>query len=81
MATEPNDAAMPLSYEYESREGTERDTEYGLTKREYFAAMAMQALITGTWACPLDAQGPIAPERNAKMAIEYADALINQLDK
>lgn len=44
---------------------------YGLTKREYFAAMAMQALDIG--ACP--------PENAALYAVTYADALIAELNK
>jgi hypothetical protein len=47
----------------------------GLTKREYFAAMAMQAIISSP-------QGyECGYEETADYAIEHADALINQLNK
>ena len=47
----------------------------GLTKREYFAAMAMQAIISSP-------QGhEYGYEETADYAIEHADALINQLNK
>jgi hypothetical protein len=44
----------------------------GMTKREYFAALAMQSLLTSTFA---------NPEEAAKQAVEAADALIEQLNK
>lgn len=44
----------------------------GLTKREYFAAMAMQGFIS-TWA------GDPCPEEHAIDAVKYADALIKAL--
>lgn len=51
----------------------------GLTKREYFAAMAMQGLL----ACPL-----YSPKNNASMitsltteSIQYADAILSELEK
>ena len=47
----------------------------GLTKREYFAAMAMQAMISIR-----DRNDPFADyDIIAVEAIEYADALINEL--
>lgn len=46
----------------------------GLTKREYFAAMAMQGLIAGAeYAVPLI--------ELAEQSVEIADALINELNK
>ena len=48
--------------------------EYGLTKREYFAAMAMQALVSNhsinTSHCTL-----------AREAVSAADALLEELEK
>ena len=50
----------------------------GLTKRELFAAMAMQGLA----AVPLQGGTPIyAVKSDAKRAVEYADALIVELAK
>jgi hypothetical protein len=43
--------------------------------KEYFAAVALQGILAGTWAI---SQG-IAPEAAAKKAVEYADALICEL--
>jgi len=45
---------------------------YGLTKREYFAAMAMQGLL---------ALGGVVYQSPVKSAVEYADALIEELNK
>ncbi|NJN89438.1 MAG: hypothetical protein HC840_13070 [Leptolyngbyaceae cyanobacterium RM2_2_4] len=50
------------------------DCSDGLTKREYFAAMAMQGLLAR------DVAG-IGAEANAKAAVEQADALINWLNR
>jgi hypothetical protein len=43
------------------------ETNYGLTKREYFAAMAMQGLLAYKY---------VAADITAKVAVEYADALL-----
>ena len=47
--------------------------EYGLSKREYFAAMVLQGL----------ASRPGSPEfeHESKQAVQYADALIKELEK
>lgn len=63
----PNDTAFPLKNEPNS------DDYLGLSKREYFAVMAMQALLaTNAF------NG--APKSIAKYAIEYADHLIDALN-
>lgn len=50
--------------------------ESGLTKREYFAAMAMQAF------CSHPVMGEHAePDEIAATAVEQADALIDELNK
>lgn len=48
----------------------------GLTKREYFAAMAMQALLTSSYQC-------ISPSEPSlgKWSVEAADALIKALNE
>lgn len=63
-----------------------QDTSYGLTKREQFAAMAMQGLLsnsggviqsnrmTGFYWCNTDAKGM------AGLAVECADALLKELE-
>ena len=52
------------------------DADYidgGLTKREYFAVLAMQGLLSG--------EGINDPETVAKNAVAYADALLGVLVK
>jgi hypothetical protein len=46
----------------------------GLSKREYFAAMAMQGLLT-------DSESPNSREEFAGYAVKLADALIEELSK
>lgn len=50
----------------------------GLTKREYFAAIAMQGLIAG---CYSGNNIGFTPYGNCVAAVEYANALINELNK
>lgn len=79
MKTEPNDSAFARAAVYgveEGRLGVCEDGYPGLTKREYFAAMALQGIISNTKALSHD----IFPV-SAKVAIEYADALIAELNK
>lgn len=45
---------------------------YGLTKREYFAAMALQGSVASGFQC--------SNEKHAQAAIELADALIQALN-
>lgn len=49
-------------------------THYGLTKREYFAAMAMQGLLAKE-------ERTGSREDFASDAVKYADALLNELAK
>lgn len=65
----PNDFAFPavLSENYESYDP-------GLTKREYFAAMAMQGFLSGP-------DGSDDADLTAKQARLHADALIAELNK
>jgi hypothetical protein len=68
--------AMPLAREVSDRFQDGYFDETGLTKREYFAAMAMQGLasaLNGTWL--RDRQ------YTAEMAVLYADALLAELEK
>lgn len=48
----------------------------GLTKREYFAAMAMQGMIASNPGIQIK-----YPEKMAKIAVNYADHLIEELNK
>lgn len=49
----------------------------GLSKRELFAAMAMQALVTGL----VSKTAPMSPEDIAQNAVFLADALIDKLQE
>jgi len=48
--------------------------QFGLTKRELFAAMAMQGFVTGV-------DGPEYPRTCAQTAVQFADALLAELAK
>lgn len=71
METRGIDNAFPL--------GSEEMTvsELGLTKREYFAARAMQGFLASYSGAMQDP----SPENVANKSLDYADALINQLNK
>lgn len=61
------------------------DISFGLTKREYFAAMAMQGVIHEKHHFYLYADGETqelnSPETYSKLAVAIADALIAELNK
>ena len=50
---------------------------YGITKRELFAAMAMQGMI----ASESESEGLYRPETAATRAVKFADALLKELAK
>ncbi len=65
--------------EFKSREGTHVYAEIGVTIRDYFAAKAMQALMS---ACDSDGKWTGAvPDYVAKLAYETADAMLEARDK
>ena len=53
--------------------------EIGLTKREYFAGLAMQGLIAGRWACPDNVPNDV--ETIVEQAVIHADRLLEKLEK
>ena len=53
----------------------------GLTKREYFAALAMQGTISASNNCSPDLMDTKRAQSHAKAAVMLADALIAELDK
>ena len=71
---QPNDPAFPKPA-WSEAEGTWFE---GLTKREYFAAMAMGAAMQYASG---DGRYKMKAEDFAKSAIAYADALIKELSK
>jgi len=69
--TRPNDAAH-ASTEWCIDTGEPSYNNPGLTKREYFAAMALQGFLASN----------AAPERrNVRIAVELADMLVAELNK
>ena len=85
MKTEPNDSVTPQTktvttrLPYQPAPTTEKVTTSGLTKREYFAAMAMQGLMANP---NVVVQRDEKDEKSFIMACtKAADALIKQLNK
>lgn len=72
MNTNANDTAFPLIEEDENK--VQRSVSQGLTKREYFAGLAMQGLCAG-----LTGNEKVATL--APLAVSIADALISELNK
>lgn len=71
-AVQGNDMAFPVL----DRQQTPNDTtQLGLTKREYFAAMAMQGFIAS-----FVGDASPQPARTAEAAVAYADALLKRLE-
>ena len=79
--TNANESAMPLSeFAYNMQYSS------GLTKREYFAAMAMQGLCATFSGSPnaerqAEKVGKTLSETMAIYAVDVADALINALNE
>ena len=55
------------------RSGQIGPTEYGLTKREWYAGMALQGILQLLGSVAVDFGGP---ERTAKMSYDVADAML-----
>jgi vacuolar-type H+-ATPase catalytic subunit A/Vma1 len=66
MNTNPNDSAFPV-------DSGEMGMTEGLTKREYFAAMAMQGILSSS--------ADRGTSAVAKNAVEFADALMEKLNQ
>lgn len=78
MKCDPNDPARPLRYMVERHGDGEMvigEQFSGLTKREHFAALMMQGLISGSWL------SGSTPATVAKLALACADDLITELNK
>ena len=68
--------AMPIQFEYQESENTTQvELWRGLTKREHFAAMAMQGMLANDLHCQYE------DEKVARCAVSVADALLLELDK
>lgn len=70
-----NEPAMPIQYEEEYGDHGRKYNKIfeGLTKREHFAAMAMQGLIAAKY----DFDTPAV----AEWSVKFADSLIEELNK
>lgn len=71
-----NNPAFPTSVQRGQNGDYWTEDEGGLTKRELFAAMAMQGICGDAIAGPHH-----VPPNTAKLAVEYADALLAELAK
>lgn len=67
--------AFPSHFEYSAKWGGDAIQEQGLSKREYFAGLAMQGLLANSTIN----QGYSSCLDWARSAVEFADALIEQL--
>jgi len=73
MGTLPNDPIANFTYDVANEFGhVYQGMNYGLTKREYFAAMAMQGMMASLHT-PIDGFA-------AQMSVEMADQLIKALN-
>lgn len=76
MKTRQNDLAMPVFQPYLHPDNDPGTFHTGLTKREYFAAMAMQGILSNPTGGN-DRDGDLI----ARSAVAMADRLINELNK
>jgi len=72
MKTEGNDLMHP--FEETDTGGNHYHTHYGLTKREYFAVMAMQGMMSYV-------NTPMPPSEICEEAVRLSGALIEALNK
>lgn len=72
---ESNEGAFPRSHSEDSWNEEQHFAQKGLSKRELFAAIAMQGLLSGH---PKQVHGH---NQTAEIAIKHADALIEELSK
>jgi len=81
--TEPNDAAFPSPIsEIEDRgEAVFVGGDYGMTKRELFAAMAMQWILAATGCFVMQTGDTTNVGDVSDMSVKAADALIAALNK
>lgn len=79
MKTKSNAPAYPQEWHQHCDDTTTHEITGGLTKREYFAALAMQGVCAGEIECNSKISGN--PEYTAQFAVQCADALIAELNK
>lgn len=80
-----NSAAFPFSFEYENEVGPyeipaiSRRTSFGLTKREYFTAIAIQGILSGLSPSLIDNASSSMFDAIVEDAIDIADRAIEKL--
>ena len=76
--TDPNAFAYPAVIDI----GPKVIIKYGLTKREYFAALAMQGMLANSYSNGMQQALSEASRYDiAQMAVEQAEALVTALNK
>lgn len=85
------ESAYPLAQEWQNQFAQEWHSRmHGLTKREHFASMAMQAIVNSTLinTDTMESVNRLSKQQGkdpaniiALMSVEYADALIDELNK
>ena len=73
-----NKPAYPISEEMTDRIDSGITIYTGLTKREYFAGLAMQGILSGN---EINRTGRKTPFSIVEMSINLADELLKQLEK
>lgn len=74
MKTQPNDPITPCIVDSDSGDGFTSETKHdGLTKREYYAGLAMQSMLVGDFR-------PFEKRDITDTAVKYADSLIESLN-
>lgn len=95
MKTNPNDTIHPCTLKQtgvddfklasleDHRQGLHLKPNIGLSKREYFAGLAMQGIISSDWGKKrINAtESIIMLDQVSEAAVKAADALINELNK
>lgn len=76
MPTRKDDSAFPIFDSQGMVDSRKNYTSRGITKREYFAAMALQGILSNQSFDP----DTYSPGDNATLAIEAADLLIYKLN-
>jgi len=76
--TNANEPATGFSIPGSDKHGWAPETVTGLTKREYFASMAMQGLLSNDEHIKDESA---YPKITGKMAVQYADELIKALNE
>lgn len=65
---------------YESQIDNDKFMLFGLTKREHFAGLAMQAILSSMYVSEFNGSAVDRNKLLTKRAVDYADALIKELE-